>query len=92
MSKKQPEMTYHEQEMTWNDLQQARNNVKQPTVSKTQPTMTWTYPQQAKKRSKTTNKQILRLIYNMGQTVLFSNMFSTQYLVAIIWALLHGES
>ena len=76
-------------ETTWNDLQRARNNLKHPTTSKTQPIMTWTYLQQAKKRHETIgNKQIFRLFYNMGQRVLFSNTFSTQHLVAIIWALL----
>ena len=55
--------------------------------------MTWTYLQQAKQRHETTNnKQIFRLFYNMGQSVLFSNMFSTQHLVAVIRALLHGGS
>ena len=33
-----------------------------------------------------------QIIYNMGQTVLFLNMFSTQHLVAIIQALLHQGS
>ena len=78
---------------TWNDLQQARNDLKWPTTCKTQLIMTWTYLQRAKKRRKTiNNKQILRLFYGMGQTVLFSNTFSTQHLVAVIRALLHGES
>ena len=71
------ETTYNEQEMTWNDLQQARNDLKWPKMSNTQPTMTWTYLQQAKKRCKTTNnKQIFRLFYSMGQTVLSSYIFS----------------
>ena len=75
------------------DLQPARNNLKRPTTSKTQPTTTGTYLQRAKKRRKTTiNKQILRLFYNMAQSVLFSNSFSVQHLIAIIRALLHGES
>ena len=88
-----PTTTYNEQETTWNNLQRARNDLKRPTTSKTQPTMTWTYLQWAKKRRETTNnKQIFRLFYNMGQTVLFSNTFSTQHLVAVIRALLHGES
>ena len=90
---KWPETTYNEQEKTWNDLQWARNDLKQPTMSKTQPTMTWTYLQWAKKRHKMINKkQIFRLFYNMGQTFIFSNMFSTQHLVALIWGLLHRES
>ena len=90
---KQPTTTYNERETIWNDLQRARNDLKRPTTNKTQPTMTWTYLQRAKKRRKTTNnKQIFRLFYNMGQTVLFSNTFSTQHLVAVIRALLHGES
>ena len=93
MSKKRPETTYNEQETTWNDLQRARNDLKQPTTSKTQSTRTWTHLQRAKKRRETTNnKQIFRLFYNMGQTVLFSYIFFTQHLVAIIRALLHGES
>ena len=92
-SKKRLETTCNEQETTWNNLQRAINDMKWATTSKTQPTMTWTYPQWAKKRRKTTNnKQIFRLFYNMGQTVLFSNTFSTQHLVAAIRALLHGES
>ena len=85
-SKKQPETAY-------NDLQPASNDLKQSTTSNKQRTMTWTYLQQAKKRRQTTNnKQILRLFYNMEQTVLFSNKFSTQHLVAVIQALLHRES
>ena len=102
-SKKRPETTYNEQETAWNnlqrtettnnDLQQARNDLKRPTTSKTQSTMTWTYLQRAKERRETTNnKHIFRLFYNMGQTVLFSNTFSTQHLVAVIRVLLHGES
>ena len=76
-----------------NDLQRARNDLKQPTTSKTQPIMTWTYLQRAKKRRETTsNKQSFKLSYNMGQTVLFFNTFSTQHLVRIIWTLLGGES
>ena len=90
---KQPITTYNKQEVAWNDLLWARNDLKWPTTSKTQPTMTWTYLQWAKKRRETTNnKQIFRLFYNMGQTVLFSYIFFTQHLVAIIRALLHGES
>ena len=77
----------------WNDLQRARNDPKRPTTSKTQPTITQTYLQWAKIRCETTNNnQIFRLFYNMEQSVLFSNTFSTQQLVAIIRALLHGES
>ena len=76
-----------------NDLQRARNDLKQPTASKTQPIKNWTYLQWAKKRPETIgNKQIFRLSYDNGQTVFFSNTFLTQHLVAIIWALLHGES
>ena len=91
-NKKQPETTYNELETTWNDLQRARNDLKQPTTSKMLPTMTWPYLQWAKKRHEmTNNKQIFRLFYNMWQYVLFCNT-STQHLVAIIWALLHGES
>ena len=90
---KQPITTYNKQEVAWNDLLWARNDLKWPTTSKTQPTMTWTYLQWAKKRWKTTNnKQIFRLFYSVGQTVLFSNKLSTQYLVAVIQALLHRES
>ena len=40
----------------------------------------------------TNNKQILRLFYNMGHSVLFSNTFSTQHLIEIVRTLLHGES
>ena len=91
-SKKQPETIHNEQEKTWNNLQWARNDLKWPTMSKTQPTITWTYLQQAKKRRKKTNlKQILRLFYNMGQMVLFSNTFFTR-LVAVIWAFFHRKS
>ena len=90
---KRHEMTYNKQETTYNDLQRARNNLKRPKTSKTQPTMTWAYLQRAKKRREMTkNKQIFRLLYNMGQTVLFPNTFSTQHLVAVIRALFHGES
>ena len=78
---------------TRNDLKRPITNKKRPTVSKTPLTMTWPYLQGVKKRRETTNnKQILRLFYNIGQYVLFSNLFSTQHLVAIIRALLHGES
>ena len=88
---KRPTTTYNEQERTWNDLQRARNDLKRPTINKTQPTVTWTHLQQAKKRLETTNnKQIFRLFYIMGQTVLFSNTFSTQHLIAVIRAFLHG--
>ena len=62
-------------------------------MSKTQTTMTWTYLQRAKKRRERTNsKQIFRLLYNIGQTILFSKTFFTQHLVAAIRTLLHGES
>ena len=99
-SKKRPETTYNDlkgpignKKRPGKDLQRAKNDLKRPTTSKTQPTTTQTYPQRIKKRSETTsNNQILRLFYNMGQSVLFSNTFSTQHLVAIIRALLHGES
>ena len=78
---------------TRNDLKRPITNKKRPTVSKTPLAMTWPYLQGVKKRRETTNnKQIFRLFYNIGQYVLFSNMFSTQHLVAIIRALLHGES
>ena len=106
-SKKRPETTYNELQRTRNDLkrpitkkkrpendlQRARNNLKGPTTSKTQPTTTRTYYNEQKKRRETTNnKQILRLFYNMGPLVLLSDTFLTQHLVAIIRALLHGES
>ena len=99
-SKKWPETTYNNQKRPimnkkrpGNDLQRAKNNLKWPTMSKIQPAMTRTYLQQAKIRCETTsNKQILRLFYNLGQSVHLSNMFSTQHLVAVIRALLHGES
>ena len=69
-----------------------RNDMKQSTTSKTQSTATWTHLQRAKKRCETTNnKQIFRLFYNMGQTILFSYIFFTEYLVAVIRGLLHGE-
>ena len=84
-SKKWPETTY-------NNLQRAKKDLKQPTMSKAQPTMAWTYLQQAKKRCEVTNsKRIFRLLYNMGQKVLFSEMFSSQHLVAVIRVLLHRE-
>ena len=103
MTYNEQQTTWNEQETAWNnlqrtettnnDLQQARNDLKRPTTSKTQSTMTWTYLQRAKERRETTNnKHIFRLFYNMGQTVLFSNTFSTQHLVAVIRVLLHGES
>ena len=79
---------------TYNDLQWARNDLKWSTKSKTKPSTAQTYLQWAKKKQhKTTNsKKIFRLFYNMGQSVLFSNTFSTQNLVTIIQALLHRES
>ena len=83
----------NKQETTWNNLQRARNYLKRPTTRKKQPTMTWTYLQRAKERCEITkNKQIFRLFYNMGQTVLFSNTFCTEHVVAVIRVLLHGES
>ena len=77
--KKWPETTYNNlkspimnKKQPGNHIQWARHDLKQPTTSKTQPTTTQTYLQQAKKRCKTTNnKQILRLFYNMEQSVLF---------------------
>ena len=47
-------------------------------------------PTTSKKRRKTTNKRQI-LTYNTGQSVLLSNTFSTQYLIAIIRELLHRE-
>ena len=99
-SKKRPERTYNDLERPitnkkrpGNHLQRARNNLNWPTTNKIQPTTTQTYLQQAKERYETTNnKQTLRLFYNRGQSVFFSNTFSNQHLVAIIRALLHGES
>ena len=92
LSKKQPETTYNNLirpigNTKWpgNNLQWARNDLKQSTMSKTQPTTTQTYLQWAKKRCQpTSNNQILRLFYSMGQLVLFSHTFSTQHLVARI--------
>ena len=81
-SKKRPEIsrrTYNEQEATWNDPQRVRHNLQWPKP---------TYNEQQKRRETTNSKQIFRLFYNIGQTVLFS----TQHLVAIIRALVHGES
>ena len=104
---KQPTRTYNEQKTTWNDLQRTRNDLKKPTTTYNEQETTWNDPQQVRdnlqwpeptynkkkrRRETTNNKQILRLFYDMGQTVLFSNTFSTQHLVAIIRALLHGES
>ena len=90
---KQPTTRKKQPETTYNDLQQARNDLKRLTTNKAQTTMTWIYVKQAKKRRETTNnKQIFRFFYNMGQTVLFSNTFSIQHLVSVIWTLLHGES
>ena len=92
-SKKRPDTTYNKLQWARNNLQRVTNDLKWPTMSKTQPSMTWTYLQRAKKRCETTNnKQIFRLFYNMGQTILFSNTFSTQHLVAVIRVLLHRES
>ena len=55
--------------------------------------MTLTYLQRAKKRRETTNsKEVFRLFYKMGQTVLFINTFSTQHLVAVIRVLPRGEN
>ena len=86
---KRPTTTYNEQGTTEDNLQRARNNLKRPTTSKTQPTMTWTYLQRAKKKRETTNdRQIFRLLYNMGQMILFSNTLSTQHLVTVFRALL----
>ena len=104
---KKPTTTYNEQETTWNDLQQPTTSTKQPEATCNEQETTWNDPQQVRdnlqwpeptynkkkrRRETTNNKQILRLFYDMGQTVLFSNTFSTQHLVAIIRALLHGES
>ena len=76
------ETTRNEQKTTWNNPQQVR-----------QPTTTRTYSKRAKKRRGTTNNQIYRLFYNMGQSVLFSNTFSMCAITfAIIRALLHEES
>ena len=82
MNKKQPKMTYSEQETTWNNPQRIRHYLQGP-----EPTN-----KQKKIYETTTNNPNLRLFYNVGQSVLFSNMFSTQLLIAIIWALLHRES
>ena len=81
-----------------NNLQLTRNNLKRPTTSKAQRTATQTYLQRAKKihetKTKTTKKEQadFEIILQYGQLVFFSNTFSTEHLVAIIRALLHGES
>ena len=76
-----------------NDLKRARNDLKRPATNKTQSIMIWTYLHWAKRiRETNNNKQIFRLFYNMGQKVLFSSTFSYQHLVAVIQALLFGES
>ena len=82
---KQPEVTYSKQETTSNDLRL------EMTYNEQKLTLTiWNYLQEKKKtdrkkkkknsmqkRSETTsNEQILRLFYNVGQSVFFSNMFS----------------
>ena len=86
---KQTETNYDEQDTTWNE----RQDMKQPTTSKRRSTKTWTYLQRVKKwREATNNDQILRLFYNVRQSVLLSNTFSNQQLIAVIRALLHGES
>ena len=74
------------------DLQQARNNSKRPTTSKTQPTMTWTYQEQAKKDAKPQKTSRFSDYFTIVQTVLLSKTFSTQHMVAIIWALFHREA
>ena len=80
---KRPERTYNEQETAWNDTQRVRRNLQWPEHF---------YDKQKRRRETTNNKQILRLFCNMEQMVLFSNTFSTQHLVAVIQALLHGKS
>ena len=64
--------------MTRNELDTTYNDLNLQTTSK-------------RRLETTNNKKILRLLYNMVQSVLFSIMFSTEHLIAIIWALLHGE-
>ena len=86
---KRTETTYNEQDTTWND----RQDMKQPTTSKKRSTTSWTYLQRVKKwREATNNDQILRSFYSIGQSVLLSNTFSNQQFIAVIRALLHGES
>ena len=48
-----------------------------------------------KKKKKTWDNQgqaESEIFYNMGQSVLFSNTFSTKDLISIIQSVLHGES
>ena len=68
---------------TGNDLQRARNDLKRPEP---------TYNEQNKRTEATSNEQILKLFYNMGKSVPFFDTFSAEHLIAIIQALLHGES
>ena len=65
--------------MTCNKQETACIDLKLPTTSKKLP-------------GTIQNEDILRLFYNIGQSFLFSKTFSTQYLIAFIRALLHGES
>ena len=81
-----PTMSKKQHGMTYKDLKRPSTNKKRPGND-----LQWT--RNEKKRCKMTgNKQIFWLFYNMGQTVLTSDTFSIQHLVAIIWALLHRES
>ena len=82
---KQPTMRKQQFKTTYNDLKQPKmskklsyNNLKLPIKSKNIPKMTY-------------SDKILRLFYNTGQSVLFSNTFSPKNLIAIIQALLHRK-
>ena len=88
-NKKRPETTY-------NNLQPARNDLKWPTMSKKQPETTCNEQDTTYNNlnipTTSNSKQIFMLFYNMGQTGLFSNTFSTQHLIAVIQASLYRES
>ena len=84
---KQPTTSKKQSERTYNNRKRPTTNKKQPTESNKRPEMIhneqdtisndMNLPTMRKKKSETTsNKQILRLFYNMGQSVFFTNTFS----------------
>ena len=72
-------MTYNKQETTHSEKETTYNNLNLPIASK-------------RGHKTTNNKQILGSFYSMRQSVLFFNTLSSQHLITIIRALLHGES
>ena len=76
-SKKQHETTYIKQETAWNYPQRVRYNIEWPEH---------TYNELRKMRNNQQQADF-QIIVQYG-----ANTFSTQHLVAVIWAWLHGES